>query len=70
MSATSLGGGLMDPLLTPEWIGQYISYEEMKEILNNVVSEIPTMNDINRYLTREQYFRLADKYFFQVNYSF
>jgi len=30
--------------LTPEWSGQYISYEDMEEVLTDVINQIPSMN--------------------------
>lgn len=47
--------------LTPEWSSQYISYEEMKEILTDVMNKIPLEN-----LSREEYFISADEQFFEV----
>ncbi len=55
--------------LTPEWSGRYISYEDMKVMLTDVINQIPSINQINQNLTHEQYFRFADKYFFQVKIS-
>jgi len=52
--------------LTPEWSSQYISYEEMKEMLTDVVSKAPRINEINQSLSRQEYFLLADEEFLQV----
>jgi SPX domain protein involved in polyphosphate accumulation len=50
--------------LTPEWSSQYLSYEDMKDMLTNV------MNKIDRNLSRQQYFLLADEEFLQVRNMF
>ena len=47
--------------LTPEWSSQYISYEEMKDMLTDVMNKIPSEN-----ISREEYFISADEEFFQV----
>jgi SPX domain protein involved in polyphosphate accumulation len=46
--------------LTPEWSSQYLSYEDMKDMLTD------TINKIDRSLSRQQYFLLADEEFLQV----
>lgn len=50
--------------LTPEWSSQYLSYEDMKDMLTDV------MNKIDRNLSRQQYFLLADEEFLQVRNMF
>jgi len=52
--------------LTPEWSSQYISYEDMKDLLSDVMNKIPSINETNQNLSREQYFLLADVEFLQV----
>ena len=45
--------------LTSEWSSQYISYEEMKDMLNDVMKKVPLDQ-------RDQYFLIADEEFLQV----
>jgi SPX domain protein involved in polyphosphate accumulation len=52
--------------LTPEWSSQYIPYEEMKEMLSDVINKAPLINEINQSLSRQEYFLLADEEFLQV----
>ena len=52
--------------LTPEWSSQYISYEEMKEMLTDVMNKIPPIDPSNRNSSREDYFLSADEEFLQV----
>jgi SPX domain protein involved in polyphosphate accumulation len=52
--------------LTPEWSSQYITYEEMKEMLSDVINKVPPINEINQNLSRQEYFLLADEEFLQV----
>jgi SPX domain protein involved in polyphosphate accumulation len=56
--------------LTSEWASQYISYEDMKDILTEVVSKAPATEEINPHLSRQQYFLLADKKVFHVRNDF
>lgn len=50
--------------LTPEWCSQYIPYEDMKDILTDVMNKIPLNN---QNLSREQYFIQADEEFLLVS---
>jgi SPX domain protein involved in polyphosphate accumulation len=49
--------------LTPEWSSQYIPYKDMKDMLNDIMSKAPT---INENISRQQYFLLADEEFLEV----
>ena len=52
--------------LTPEWCSQYISYEDMKEMFSETIKKIPLISKNDPNFSREEYFRLVDKQFFQV----
>ncbi len=52
--------------LTSEWSSQYISYEDMKKMLTDVVNKASTINETHQSLSRQEYFLLADEEFCQV----
>ncbi len=52
--------------LTPEWCSQYIAYEDMKDMLTEAISKIPSISKNNPSFSREEYFRHLDEEFFQV----
>ncbi len=52
--------------LTSEWSSQYISYEDMKKMLTDVVNKASAINETHQSLSRQEYFLLADEEFCQV----
>lgn len=52
--------------LTSEWVTQYISYDDMKELLIEVVSKAPPATSVEQIAARQEHFLLADDDFFQV----
>ena len=51
---------------TSEWRSQYISYDDMNELLNELIVKAPPINNMNQDLSHQQYFLHADKEFFEV----
>ena len=56
--------------LTSEWITQYISYDEMKEFLVEVLNNAPASVNTEEDTARSEHFQVADEDFFQVNQIF
>ena len=52
---------------TPEWSSKYVMYEVMKEMLADIVAQMPAIHQVNSNLTREEYYLFADEKFFQVS---
>lgn len=55
--------------LTSEWMSQYISYDDMKEFLAEVISKAPVQSSaqsIEQINARQEHFLLADEDFFKV----
>jgi SPX domain protein involved in polyphosphate accumulation len=55
--------------LNPQWASQYISYDDMKEVLDDIVNNAPARDDNDQTSLRQHYFTEADDDFFEVSHS-
>lgn len=55
--------------LTSEWMSQYIAYDDMKELLAEIISKAPVQSptqSIEQINARQEHFLRADEDFFKV----